>query len=64
MGLVTLRGVEQRGGVKVAIILGDEFRNRTFFGRERGVDFFRAIHASFGFHGLGDFGQTGYNQRM
>ncbi len=43
MRLVTLRGVEQRGGVKVAIILRDEFRDRTFFCRERGVDLFRAF---------------------
>ncbi len=62
--LVTFRGVEQRGGVKVAIILRDEFRDGTFFCRERGVDLFRALRASFGFHGLGNFGQAGYNQRM
>ena len=41
--LVALRRIEQRGGVKVTIILRDEFRDRTFFCRERGVDLFRAF---------------------
>ena len=43
MRLVALRRVEQRGCVKVAIILRDEFRDRTFFCRERGVDLFWAF---------------------
>ena len=41
--LVPLRRVEQRGRVKVTIILRDEFRDRTFFCRERGVDLFWAF---------------------
>ena len=40
VGLVALRRVEQRGRVKVTVILRDEFRDRTFFCRERGVDLF------------------------
>jgi hypothetical protein len=40
--VVPLRCVEQRGGVKVAIILRDEFRNGTFFPRERGIGLFWA----------------------
>ncbi len=40
---IPLRRIEQRGGVKVAIIPRDEFRDRAFLCRERGVDLFRAF---------------------
>ena len=50
VSLVTLGSVEKRGRVKVAVMLRDKFGNRTFLGREGGVDVFRAFGLAFGFH--------------
>ena len=53
--LVALRRVEQRGRVEVTIILRDEFRDRTFFRRERGIDLFRAFRRVVWLSSLGHF---------
>lgn len=38
VGLVTLGRVDQRGGIEMAIVVGEKLRDRAFFGGELGVD--------------------------
>lgn len=54
MGFVALGSVEKGGGVKVAIVEGDELGDGAFLFGEGGVEVFWSLGLAFGFHGLSD----------
>ena len=54
MGLIALGGIEQRGGVEVAVMARNKLRDRAFARRERGVEVLGAFGLTFRFHSIGE----------